>query len=168
MKLSLNLELMELMLYYWQATSEKEKVGESYLLDIANHQDMKPLYDGEFTAESVRKALSAISNKEKFTPENKKEGRFWNNNMWMLEDLDFMMMMYGPIKKMNLDECSQMLSASEEQVSVHFVPGHMDLCFREGNHLYINFFRVQADLYEEDKITLEGLPLCEFIKEQLS
>lgn len=166
MQIEKNLDLMELMLYYWQATSEKEKVGENYLLDIANHVDMKVLYNEEFNEESVRRALSAISNKERFTAENTKEGRFWNNNMWMLEDLEFMMMMYGPIKKMNFDSLAASVEG-EQKLTVHFVPGHMDTYLKLENHLYINFFKIKADLYEEDKLTIEDKSVEEFIKELL-
>ena len=82
MAVKLNMEVMELMLYFWQATSDREKVGEPFIMSIADHALMKPVYTDEFHAESVRRALSAISNKEIFSGENKKESRFWNNTMW--------------------------------------------------------------------------------------
>ena len=36
----------------------------------------KYIYDEEFTKESLRKILSAVTNKEIFTSQNRKEGRF--------------------------------------------------------------------------------------------
>jgi len=162
MQVEIKLELMELMLYYWQTTADREKVGENYIIDIANQEDMEILYDDEFTKESVRKSLSSISNKEPFKPDNKKEGRFWNNNMWMLEDMDFMMMMYAPIKKMNLDELGEKI-ALDSKITVHFVPGHIDISKRVENDVYINFFRVKADLYEDDKLTIEDKSIPDYI-----
>jgi len=37
-RIKVNLDVVEAMLYYWQATSEKEKVGEPYILSIADFQ----------------------------------------------------------------------------------------------------------------------------------
>ena len=59
--MKVNLNLMEYMLYFWQSTSENEKVGESYLVEIAEQPEMALLYDETFNAESVRKVLSAIT-----------------------------------------------------------------------------------------------------------
>lgn len=72
MQLEMDLKVFETMVYFWMATSEREKVGERYLNDLAAMDDMQVLYGEEFTRESVRKILSAISNRELFRPENKK------------------------------------------------------------------------------------------------
>ena len=76
MAIKMNMEVMELMFYYWQATSEREKVGEAYLMTIADHENMQKIYTDEFKSESVRRALSAITNREIFSAESKKESRF--------------------------------------------------------------------------------------------
>ena len=102
-RIVLNLELLEGMLYFWQATKDKEKVGEAYIMSIAGKDAMKEVYDSEFGMESVRVVLSAISNRELLNSTNKKERRFWNNNMWMLEDMTLMQQMIAPLKKLNLD-----------------------------------------------------------------
>lgn len=154
-RIKVNLEVIEGMLYYWQATSEKEKVGENYLNDIANMDPMKCIYDQEFNEESVRRALSAISNREMFTPNNKKEGRFWNNNMWMLEDLGYTDMMIKPLKTLNLNSSIKKLNEIEdkqdyEEIEVIFLPAHLDEYKLEGNKLIINFFRVKPSLYDDN------------------
>lgn len=154
-----NLEVMESMNYFWNATSDREKVGEAYLVSIAESPSMNVLYGEEFTTDSVRKVLSAISNREPLRG-TKPEMRFWNNNMWMLEDLEFMNMMLNPLKQLNLDE----LESSKEVV---FIPGHIDLCYDAGDKFYVNFFRVKADLYEEGKVTIEDKDLKEWLAEKI-
>lgn len=160
-KIKVNLEVMESMNYFWNATSEREKVGEPYLVTIADHPNMKVLYGDDFTTDSVRKVLSAISNREPLRG-TKTEMRFWNNNMWMLEDLEFMNMMLNPLKVLNLDNLSP---ASDTEVV--FIPGHIDISYKEGNKLFVNFFRVKADLYDENLITIEDKDIAVWFKEKL-
>jgi len=160
-KVSVNLEVMESMNYFWNATADKEKVGEEFLMTISDHPSMKVLYGDEFTSESVRKVLSAISNKEPLRG-TKPEMRFWNNNMWMLEDLDFMKMMLHPLKVLNLND----IQASED-IEIIFVPGHMDVCYQEGNKLIVNFFSVKADLSDESVMTIEDKDIKKWFEEKL-
>lgn len=160
-KVNINLEVMESMNYFWNATAEKEKVGEEFLMTIADHPGMKVLYGEEFEVDSVRKVLSAISNREPLKG-TKPEMRFWNNNMWMLEDLDFMNMMLNPLKALNLDDIK--VSADVEVV---FIPGHMDVCYQEGNKLFVNFFRLKADLNEEGVVTIEDKDIKKWFEEKL-
>ncbi|WZL71663.1 hypothetical protein QBE52_11145 [Clostridiaceae bacterium 35-E11] len=170
-RIKINVDAIEAMLYYWQATNEKEKVGESYLNDIANLSQMNYVYDDEFSKESVRRVLSAISNREPFVSKTKKEGRFWNNNMWMLEDLEYTNMMVQPIKTLNLDFLVDKLNAKTnkkdyQEVEVIFLPGHLDEYNIVDNKLIINFFRVKPDLYE-DKTTIGEKDFIEFIEAKL-
>ncbi len=160
-KVTINLEVMESMNYFWNATSDKEKVGESYLVTIADHPCMKVLYGEEFTADSVRKVLSAISNREPLRG-TKPEMRFWNNNMWMLEDLDFMNMMLNPLKVLNLDDIQV-----REDTEIVFIPGHMDVCYKDGNKLIVNFFNVKADLYNEEAVTIEDKDIKVWFEEKI-
>ena len=76
-----NVDVLEAMLYFWQATSEREKVAEVFFYDVAKMDAFKIAYDEEFNEESVRKVLSAIKNREILSDGNKKEKRFWNNNL---------------------------------------------------------------------------------------
>ena len=170
-RLKTNLEMIEAMLYFWQATSEKERVGESYLNTIASTDVMKNIYDEEFNGESVRKVLSAISNREMFSGKNKKEGRFWNNNMWMLEDLEYTNMMVQPIKVLNLDgvyeKCKSFLSdCLYEEIEVIFVPEHLNEYKILDNKLIINFFRIKPSLYE-DKTEIGDQEISEYIGEKI-
>ena len=80
-RVKLNLETVEAMLYYWQAAAEKDNVSEKFFYDVAEMPGLKVAYDEEFNEESVRRALSAIKNRERFDG-TKKEKKFWNNNMW--------------------------------------------------------------------------------------
>lgn len=166
------LDAVEGMLYYWQATSEKEKVGEPYILSIGDFPEMEYVYDDEFNKESIRRVLSAISNREVLNSESKKERKFWNNNMWMLEDLEFTDMMVKPIKVLNLDTLLDSLNEENEntkyeELEVIFVPGHLDEYKIIDNKLIINFFRVMPDLYEEGKVTIGDTLLLDYIKEKL-
>ncbi len=167
-----NLDVVEALLYYWQATSEKEKVGESYILSIADFPEMKYLYGEEFDKESVRKVLSAISNSELLNSESKKDRKYWNNNMWMLEDLEFTNMMVKPLKLLNLDNLIDKLNGINgdfgyEQIEVIFIPGHIDEYIIDENKLVINFFRVMPDIYEERKVTIGDKDLKDYVEEKL-
>lgn len=137
-KISINFEVVEAMLYYWHALKDKEKVPEKFIYDIAEMPGLKDAYDEEFDGESVRRALSAIKNREVFTSRTKKEARFWNNNLWMMEDLNYTDAMVQPIKKLNLDD----LSVAGHDVEVIFAPLHFDDYLVKGNKLIINFFKL--------------------------
>ena len=171
-RIKTNLDVVEAMLYYWQATSEKEKVGEPYILSIGDFPEMEYLYGEEFDKESVRKVLSAISNREVLNSESKKDRKYWNNNMWMLEDLEFTNMMVQPLKVLNLDGLIDKLNSINgnteyDQIEVIFVPGHLDEYIIDGNKLVINFFRVMPDLYEEGKVTIGDLLLQDYVEQKL-
>jgi len=74
--IKVNLEEIEAMLYFWHATGEKEKVAESYLNSITQMPGLSACYDDDFNGESVRKVLSAITNRELLSQKTQKEGRF--------------------------------------------------------------------------------------------
>lgn len=170
--ININLEIMEAMLYFWQATKDKEKVGEAYILSIADKQEMQYIYGEDFSAESVRLVLSAISNRELLNTTNKTERKFWNNNMWMLEDMGIMNSMLLPLKTLNLDDLishinSKNKQSSFESVEIIFFPGHNEIYRINGNKLFINFFRLSADMFEENKLTIDGLELKQFIMDKI-
>lgn len=168
--IKLNLEEIESMLYFWHATGEKEKVAEVYLNDVAAMPGLSACYGEGFDAESVRKVLSAITNREMLSEKTKKEGRFWNNNMWMTEDLEFTDMMVKPLKLLNLDSLVselQQVDSKYEEVEVRFSPLHFDEYIIKDNMLIINFFRVKPDDFEEDVATIDGKDIKEYIKEKV-
>ena len=171
-RIKVNLDVVEAMLYYWQATSEKEKVGEPYILSIGDFPEMEYLYGEEFDKESVRKVLSAISNREVLNSESKKDRKYWNNNMWMLEDLEFTNMMVKPLKTLNLNGLIDKLNSISgdieyDQIEVIFIPGHLDEYIIDENKLVINFFRVMPDLYEEGVVKIGDMLLQDYIERKL-
>ena len=169
-RIKVNLEAVEAMLYFWQAASEKENVAEKFFYDVADMPGLTCAYDEEFNGESVRRALSAIKNREPFAG-NKKELKFWNNNMWMMEDFEYTNAMAQPIKKLNLDSMVKKLSSVEgsnkyDELEVIFSPLHSDEYIIIGNKLVINFFRVKPD-FVEDKTCIGNIELSEYIEEKL-
>ncbi len=168
-RISTNFDTVEMMLFIWQSIADKEKVADSFFIELANNKNMKYLYGEEFDEDSVRKVLSAISNREVLNNASKKERKFWNNNMWMLEDLDNMNNMVKPVKLLNLNDLKLRLNGETkfEEVEVIFIPGHEEEYYIDGNKLVINFFRLMVDFMDESKVTISGKPLDEYIEEKL-
>jgi len=167
---NIKMDVIESMLYFWQATNDREKVGENYIYSIADREEMISLYDEDFTRESVRLVLSAISNREILNSKCKKERKFWNNNMWMMEDLEYTDMMVKPLKVLNVDDAIETLSGLDtayDTLEVHFVPGLNEEYKIIDNKIFINFFRVKPDLYVEDKVTVGEILLKDYVIEKL-
>ncbi|MDU1413302.1 MAG: hypothetical protein E6929_10875 [Clostridium sp.] len=169
-KVKLNLETVEAMLYFWQAAAEKDNIAESFFYDVADMPGLKVVYDDEFSGESVRRTLSAIKNREPFDG-TKKEKKFWNNNMWMMEDLEFTQAMAAPVKSLNLDSLVEELENVEnvndyEEVEVIFSPLHTDEYIISGNKLVINFFRIKLDLMD-GTTSISELSIKEYVKEKI-
>lgn len=170
-RIKVNFDAVEAMLYFWQTTNDKEKVSEKYLNDVSDMEGFKLIYDEEFDKESVRRAMSAVSNREPFQSKNKKEGRFWNNNLWMMEDLEYTTAMLQPIKQLNLDKIVDELNAEKVNtdcgtIEVFFVPFHTEEYIISGNKLIINFFRVRPDFVDENTYIGE-LEITDYIKEKI-
>lgn len=169
--IKVNLEAIEAMLYFWQASSEKEKVSEKFINDVAAMPAMTLAYDEDFNAESVRKVLSAVTNRELLSDKNKKEGRFWNNNMWMMEDLEYTNLMVQPLKKLNLQSLLEKINTkiknpNYEELEVFFSPLHVQDYLIKDNKLIINFFRVKpGDI--DDNLYIDGKLIIEYIEEKL-
>ena len=165
--ITVNLDVVEMMLYYWQSVKEREKIADSFMIGVAEKEDMKYLYHEDFQKESVRKVLSAISNREKLNHPTKNESRFWSYNMWMLEDLDNMNNMVRPIKVLNLDYLKDELDSSFEKLEVVFIPGHLEEYYIDDNKLVINFFRLMVDFMDNTIVNLDGKPIQEYVEEKL-
>lgn len=170
--IKVNLEEIESMLYFWQSTNERQRVSEDFLREVADMQGLKASYDEEFNGESVRRVLSAITNREKLSQNTQKESRFWNNNMWMLEDLSYTDSMIQPLKKLNLDSLVEKLNAScknpgYEQLEVVFSPLHMVDYVISNNKLVINFFRVMPSFNGDGAVTIDKMDIKEYIFERL-
>ncbi|MFP4456226.1 MAG: hypothetical protein ACLFPS_01015 [Clostridia bacterium] len=163
MSVKLNLNILESMIYFWEAGKSGEKVGEKYINSIANDENMKLVYNDEFTEDSVRRVLSAISNREKFHG-NSLERKFWNNNMWMMDDLSFMRDMVKPVKTLAMSKINEDLKL-EEDYELLFLP----LCDRnklvKDNKIILNFFKVKLDPLDYKRVEYNDKPIYDYIEE---
>jgi hypothetical protein len=153
------------MIYFWEASKAGEKVGEKYIMTIAGHDDMKLVYNDKFNVESVRKVLSAISNREMLSG-NEEERKFWNNNMWMMDDLDYMKLMIDPVKHLNSSELTKDINL-EKDVELIFLPLHGQTKIINGNKIILNFFKVRVDFLDYDKVSYDGKDFIEYIKDAI-
>ena len=163
MNVRINTEVLELFIYYWQATADREKVSDVFLSELAARKELKVLFNAEFTSDSIRKVLSSITNREILSVKTKTEGRFWNNNMWVLEDLGITMGMMTPIKQLNGEQFESLV---EKDLIINFIPGHLETFYWADNQLFINFFKLATD-FETGDVKIEGKSLEEFIKSVL-
>lgn len=164
MNVKINTEILELFIYYWQATSDREKVSDIFLSELAARKELKVLFNDEFTSDSIRKVLSSITNREILSVKTKPEGRFWNNNMWVLEDLGITMGMMTPIKQLNGEQFEALV---DKDLTINFIPGHLETYYWADNQLFINFFKLATD-FETGDVKIEGKSLEEYIKELLN
>ena len=169
--IKVNLNILEYMLYFWQASSENEKVNEDYLREIAAQPEMATLYTDDFGADDVQKVLSAVTNREKLSDINEVAYNFMHNNMWVMDDMGLLGYMVAPIKVLNVDDLiakvNQVKDIPYENVEVIFLPGTTKDYFIQENKLYINFFKVQADIYDENNVTINGVAVRDYIEEKL-
>lgn len=168
--ITVNLDAVEMMLFYWQSVSEREKVADSFMIEVAEKEDMKYLYNEDFSKDSVRKVLSAISNREMLNNCNKTENRFWNYNMWMLEDMDNMNSMVAPVKKLNLDDLKEQIKdikTDYDKIEVVFIPGHVEEYYIDENKIVINFFKLLVDFMDPEKVNIAEMPLKEYVEEKI-
>lgn len=168
--ININMEIMEQMIYFWASVKERQKIGEEYLDGLTNRPEMKVLYHGEYDALEARKALSAITNREPLNTQVKETRKFWNNNMWMLEDYEMMKSMINPIKILNLNSLIEKVNAkvanfSHETINIIIVPGTNELEKIEGNTLYFNFFKIFPDW--EGKLSVEGKQVEEYFEDAI-
>lgn len=155
---------VEMMIFFWESVSDREKVSDKYLIELAEHEDLKTLYDEEFSKDSFRKVLSAISNRERLNNATKKESRFWNLNMWMLEDMGNMREMVQLVKTLNLDHLKDKLS---KDIKVIFIPGTTEEYKVDGDKLIMNFFKIAINPYAEKRVTIDGKEFNTYIEEKV-
>lgn len=168
-RIKVNLEAIEAMLYFWQAVNDRESISEMFIYDITAMPGLAIAYDEEFNEESVRRALSAIKNREIFERKSKQEGRFYSNNLWMMEDLSYTNTMVAPLKRLNLEFLAEELNSKYpgteyEELEVIFSPLHVEDYLINDNRLIINFFRVKPD---EEEAYIGDTELKKYIKEKL-
>jgi hypothetical protein len=168
-RIKVNLEAVEAMLYFWQAVNDRENISEMFIYDIAAMPGLALTYEDEFNEESVRRALSAIKNREIFTRSSKKEGRFYSNNLWMMEDLGYTSSMVAPVKKLNLEFLvhelnSKYPNSKYDELEVIFSPLHIDDYLIIENKLIVNFFKVKP---AENDALIADTDMKEYLKEKL-
>jgi hypothetical protein len=162
--ITVNFNTIEMMIYFWESVADRDKVSDKYLIELAGHDDLAPIYDEEFSKDSFRKVLSAISNREILNHPTKKESRFWNLNMWMLEDMDNMREMVQLVKTLNLDHMKDKL---DKDIKVVFIPGTTDVYKVEEDKLIINFFKISINPYAETRVTIDGKEFNKYIEEKV-
>lgn len=168
-RIKVNLEAVEAMLYFWQAVNDRENISEMFIYDIAAMPGLALTYEDEFNEESVRRALSAIKNREIFSRSSKKEGRFYSNNLWMMEDLGYTNSMVAPLKKLNLEFLAAELNSKHpaskyDELEVIFAPLHVDEYLIKENKLIVNFFKVKP---AENDTLIGDTEMKEYLKEKL-
>ncbi len=165
-KITINSEVVEMMIFFWTSVAEREKVAEPYIISVAERDEMKLIYDKDFDDQAVRRVLSAISNRELLNGGSQKEKRFWNNNMWMMEDLGVMQAMIDPMKKLSFESEVENISTKSglEELEIIFVPGTTELFKLDKNKLIINFFKISVDIFGgTGEVTFNGKPFKEGI-----
>lgn len=163
--IKISCEVIELMSFFWESIRAKEKVADSYLIEVANQEDMKAFYNDKFDEESVRRVLSALENREILNCATKEECRFWSENMRMTEDLTLMRETMLPIKHLNLDNLKEEFSDNSKynEVKVAFGLGHFDTYYIDENLITINFFKIFPD-YITGEMKIEGEDFKVFIE----
>jgi len=162
--ININLNPVEMMIYYWETIGDRCKVSDKYIISLAEDENMKDLYDEELTKDSFRKVLSAICNRELVNNPTKKESRFWSLNMWMLEDLDNMRKMVTAVKTLNLDHLKDKVN---KDLTLVFVPASTEESLVSGDKLLVNFFKISIDPFNEDNVKFAGEDLKKYLEEKL-
>lgn len=164
--ITLNLEAIEALHFFWIAASEKDHVDEKFFHDLGEMKAVQLMFDENFNAESVRRTLSAIKNREPFDG-NKQERKFWNLNMWAMEDLELTASMITPIKQLNLESLLEEINTFDnprkyDQLEVYFSPIHNEEFKIIENKLLINFFRIRTS-FMDDSVLINDIELNEYI-----
>ena len=133
--IKIDFDVLEMMIFFWESVASKDKMGDDYFMSIAEKPQMEVVYNEDFSKDSVRRVMSAISNREKLNNRTLSESRFWNNNMWILEDLQTMHNMMAPIKTLNLAELTEKYKASTkfDEIELIFIPAHAEEFYIKGN-----------------------------------
>ena len=163
--IKIDFDVLEMMIFFWESVASKDKMGDDYFMSIAEKPQMEVVYNEDFSKDSVRRVMSAISNREKLNNRTLSESRFWNNNMWILEDLQTMHNMMAPIKTLNLAELTEKYKASTkfDEIELIFIPAHAAAFYIKGNIIYINFFKLIPNYEDPKDIKIAGLPLKEYV-----
>ena len=172
-EISVNQNILEMMLFYWESVASKDKMSDEYFLELAGKKEMESLYSDDFTKDSFRRVLSAISNREKLNSQSSKESKFWNQNMRMIEDLTLTNAMIAPVKKLNLSELVGE-NLNTEKLEVLFIPLPEGDFFVGKDIIAFNFFSIIASYNSEDfenvsdiKVSLHGKDIKDYVVETI-
>ena len=172
-EISVNQNILEMMLFYWESVASKDKMSDEYFLELAGKKEMESLYSDDFTKDSFRRVLSAISNREKLNSQSSKESKFWNQNMRMIEDLTLTNAMIAPVKKLNLSELVGE-NLNTEKLEVLFIPLPEGDFFVGRDIIAFNFFSIIASYNSKDfenvsdiKVSLHGKDIKDYVVETI-
>ncbi|MGP1437527.1 MAG: TDE2712 family protein [Treponema sp.] len=172
-EISVNQDVLEMMLFYWESVASKDKMSDEYFLELAGKKEMQSLYSDSFTKDSFRRVLSAISNREKLNSQSPKESKFWNQNMRMIEDLTLTHAMIAPVKKLNLSNLIGE-NLNTEKLEVFFIPLPEGDFFADKNTIAFNFFSILASYNGNDfenlsdiTVSLHGKDVKDYVVETI-
>ncbi len=134
--IKINLNGLEIMVFFWNSLMSREKVSESFLNDLCSMQEFSYIYNEDFNNESLRRLLSALNNKEPFSG-NKPERKYYSNSLMIMEYIDEVQPAINAIKKLNLNSIAE---KAKEDVEVVVVPGLSKGIEKTDNKLIVDFF----------------------------
>jgi len=134
--IKINLNGLEIMVFFWNSLMSREKVSESFLNDLCSMQEFSYIYNEDFNNESLRRVLSALNNKEPFSG-NKPERKYYSNSLMIMEYIDEVQPTINAIKKLNLNSIAEKAKADVEVV---VVPGLSKGIEKSDNKLIVDFF----------------------------
>jgi len=134
--IKINLNGLEIMVFFWNSLMSKEKVSESFLNDLCSMQEFSYIYNEDFNNESLRRVLSALNNKEPFSG-NKPERKYYSNSLMIMEYIDEVQPTINAIKKLNLNSIAE---KAKEDVEVVVIPGLSKGIEKADNKLIVDFF----------------------------
>lgn len=166
--ITVNYETIELMHFYWETAAKRQKMSETYFLEVANRPEMKTIYREDFDEESVRKVLSAVINYEPVNNATEPELEFYQYNKFNADDPGNTEMMLPPVKTLNLDHLKEEFQeqSNYNHLIVNFIPGYNFTSMITDNVLTVNFFKIEANWSDMDNVYMEGLKLADYITEQ--
>ena len=134
--IKINLNGLEIMVFFWNSLMSREKVSESFLNDLCSMQEFSYIYNEDFNNESLRRVLSALNNKEPFSG-NKPERKYYSNSLMIMEYIDEVQPTINAIKKLNLNSIAE---KAKEDVEVVVIPGLSKGIEKTDNKLIVDFF----------------------------
>lgn len=167
--IKVNFETIELLQFFWETVAKGDKISDSYIMDIVNKPEMQAIYTEGFDAQSARKVLSAVMNKEVLNDATDKEKEFFQYNMFNADDPGNVEMMLPPVKLLNFDDLKAEYKEESdiEDLQVNVVPSYDMVSRIDGHSLTLNFFKIEADWSDMDHVFVEGKILKDYIEDRL-